>query len=398
MYRQAAEFEPAEAVWLMWSLYEHKRGFSNGQVTLDILRALAPHTRVKLIVPNDSIRQVVQQQIPADWLEYGKVHLFTIPYNEFWARDMGPVFVTDTMTRRRAMADFSFNGWGTGTEQDPLQRENEKVDEKAAAQLQLPVVSSPLVSEGGDREVNGKGVLIASEVVELGRNPGKSREDIAAEFKRLLGATKVIWLKQGLYEDDHTHLGPIKGPGGQRLYTVLTTNGHVDEYCRFADAHTILLAAVDSGAPAQDPIARENARRLEENYQILKNATDQHGQPFRIVRVPLPYPIIDRMTPGDGVYDIISQMSYPKDQPFPKGKPVRAIAAASYLNFLIANDQVLVPRYARPGGDPAVARRDAEAHAILANVFPGKKIVPIDALAVNWGGGGIHCITANEPK
>lgn len=394
-YRQAAEFEPMEAVWLLWSPYGHKQGFSNEQVTLDILTALVPHVRVKLVVPNDSVRQLVQRRVPADWLEYGKVNLYTLPYNEFWARDMGPVFVRSA--KGLAMADFSFNGWGTSTEQDPLQKENEQLDEKTAALLQLPVVSSKVISEGGDREVNGKGVLIASEVVEQGRNPDLSLAEIAAEFKRLLGASKVIWLKQGLYEDDHTHRGPIQGPKGQQLYTVLTTNGHVDEYCRFADARTLLLAAVDSSELADDPISRENAKRLEINHQILKQATDQDGHPFRIVRVPLPYPVIDKLRPGDGVYDLISQFEYLDGSTFPKGKPINAIAAASYLNFLIANEVVLMPKYARPGSPPAVARRDAEAQTALAGAFPGKKIIAIDALAINWGGGGIHCITANEP-
>jgi agmatine deiminase len=116
------------------------------------------------------------------------------------------------------------------------------------------------------------------------------------------------------------------------------------------------------------------------------------------VRVPLPRLITGTLRPGDGVYDLLAEMEYADGSDFPKGKPIRAIAAASYLNFLIANDAVLVPRYGTPGGDAATLRRDAEAHAILQQVFPDRKIVPINALAVNWGGGGIHCITMNEPK
>jgi agmatine deiminase len=102
--------------------------------------------------------------------------------------------------------------------------------------------------------------------------------------------------------------------------------------------------------------------------------------------------------PGDGTYDLISTSDFENGHQFPKGKPVLGIAAASYLNFLIANGCVLVPAYYRPGADPEVKKRDEQAQSILRSVFPQKKIIPIDALAVNFGGGGIHCITINEPK
>jgi agmatine deiminase len=104
------------------------------------------------------------------------------------------------------------------------------------------------------------------------------------------------------------------------------------------------------------------------------------------------------METGDGVYDIIKNYSYKDGTVFPKGKPVKVIAAASYLNFLIANDCVLMPKYWKEGLPLAVKERDAEALSILQSVFPGKKIIALDVLAVNLGGGGIHCITRNEPK
>jgi agmatine deiminase len=137
---------------------------------------------------------------------------------------------------------------------------------------------------------------------------------------------------------------------------------------------------------------------MSENLRILRRARDQDGQPFRIIPMPLPKLIVDTLRPGDGTYDLISTMQYEDGSKFPIGKPVLGIAAASYLNFLIANDCVLMPSYYKKGGDLEVKRRDAQAQAILRSVFPKKKIIPIDALAVNFGGGGIHCITINEPK
>ena len=396
VFRQPAEYEPMEAVWLLWPRYDHIEGMPNSKVSLDIIAALSPFVKINLVVANDSVRASVQSLLPADLLEYGNVTLYTLPYNEFWTRDMGPVFVVGS-DKKMHIADFSFNGWGTMPETDSLNVENELLDENVAVALKLPILSTSIVSEGGDREINSKGTLIVSEVVEQGRNTTKTLAEIETAFKNILGAKKIIWLKKGLYEDDHTHLGPINGPNGQKLYTVLTTNGHVDEYVRWANDSTILLAAVDSADLEHDPIARENAKRLEENYQILRSATDQDGHPLHIIRVPLPRLITGTLRPGDGVYELIKEMDFKDGSKFPTGKPIKAVAAASYLNFLIANGVILMPKYGKPGGDLATLKCDAAAQAALQRAFPDHKIVGIDALAVNWGGGGIHCITMNQP-
>jgi agmatine deiminase len=390
-YRQAAEFEPTEAVWLLWSQYEHKRGFSNAQATFDILHALLPYTNVRLVVPNDSIRQVIESQLDKTIFQNSKLQIFTLPYREFWARDMGPAFLKRS-DGQLAIADFNFSGWGYSTPDDPAVQPDEQLDQNIAAQLGLPIVASHLITEGGDHEVNGKGLLIACETVEKTRNPHLTLPEIEAELRRVLGVSKIIWMKKGLFEDDHTHLGPLPGD----IYTVITTNGHVDEFVRFVDENTVLLAEVEGSE--NDPVSAENRRRLDENLHILQQARDQRGQALRIIRMPLPQAIISTMSPGDGVYDIISEMHYAPDHPFPQGQTVKVIAAASYLNFLIANDCVLMPRYWQKGLPGAIRERDEQAQSILQSVFPNKKIIPLDVLSVNWGGGGIHCITRNQPK
>lgn len=395
-YRQAAEFEPSEAIWLLWSNYNHRADLPNEQATLDIINALVPHVKVKLVVANDSVYQYARRKIRPDLLEKQQVSIFKLPYQEFWARDMGPSFVLN-QAGQLAMADFNFNAWGTGSLQDSVVKMDETLDERVAKLMKLPIVSTSLITEGGNHEVNGKGVLMLTEKVERGRNPKLSLTQIEKEYQRVLGIKKVIWLKEGLHEDDHTHRGTLQGAHGEKLYNLLTTNGHVDEMARFVDAHTILLAQVDS-MDRTEPIGRENHRRMSENLRILRRARDQDGKPFRIIPMPLPKLIVDTLRPGDGTYDLISTMQYEDGSKFPIGKPVLGIAAASYLNFLIANDCVLMPSYYKKGGDLEVKKRDAQAQAILRSVFPQKKIIPIDALAVNFGGGGIHCITINEPK
>jgi agmatine deiminase len=388
--RRPAEFEPCAAVWLHWPHYDHRQGISNEKASLAIIEALLPFVQVRVVVPSDSVGMAVRAHFP----EKTGLATVTLPYREFWARDMGAAFAIDAQGRL-CLTDFGFNAWGYAPEGDSLANLDEKLDERVAASQQFAMRSSDLRTEGGDHEVNGKGTIILTEAVECTRNPTMTKTQIEAEFARMLGIKKVIWLKQGLREDDYTFSGPMKDANGRSVYTLLTTNGHTDEFVRFVSPTKVLLAQAD--ANATDPIEKENARRLEESCQILKNATDQDGKPLEIVRMPLPYPIVEALRPGDPVYDMISEMNYTDGSKFPKGKPVLGMAAASYLNFTIANGCVVMPKYWRPGQPEAVRQRDAEAQQIVQAAFPDKKIIALDVLAVNWGGGGIHCITNNQP-
>jgi agmatine deiminase len=288
--------------------------------------------------------------------------------------------------------------WGYEDPNSEGSKAEERVDRDIAKAMNLDVISTEIISEGGNREFNGKGVMLTVKSVETQRNPEKTLEELEAQYKRVLGVTKIIWLERGLYEDDLTFEGPLPGPTGKKeAYTVITTGGHIDEFCRFVSPDTILLAEVTAEEAAHDPIASENRKRLEENYDILKHATDQDGNTFKIIRMHLPYVIYDYLQPGDGVYDYISELEYQNGHKFPKGEKVMVIAASSYHNFLVTNGVVLAQKYWKPGMPGIIKKRDQESMAILQNVFPDRKIVPLDPMAVNIGGGGIHCITQQEP-
>lgn len=395
-FRQAAEYEPTETVWMIYPQVTHKKSESITAVMSEMIAALAPHTKIKMVVVNDSLRNLALKLIPSQLITDSKVTLLKFPYKEFWARDMGPAFLVNNKGEK-AIADFMFNTWGYNDTSYFAAKIDEKLDEKIASYYKIPVISTDIISEGGDHEVNGKGTLLLVEAVEKQRNPNKSLEDIAKEFKRVLGVSNVIWLKQGVKDDDNSALGTILGPNAKKYFTVLTTNGHVDEFARFVNDSTIVLAWVNPKDRVSE-VEKETGRRMEVNYKILKNATDQNGKPFHIIKIPMPYPSINTLQPGDGVYDILSELSYQDGTKFPKSKPIDVIAAASYLNFLIANDVVLMAKYWKPGLPEYIKQRDAEAQNILQKAFPSKKITPINALAVNLGGGGMHCITINEPK
>ena len=392
--RQPAEFETQQAIWLIWPATNHKRSESVEKVTLSIIAAIIETEKIVVTCHDTTLLAHATEILTKNFGKNKNLTIMVLPSYQIWARDMGPVYV-ETNKNTFAIADFNFNSWGYGDTLDTDTKTEEMYDERAADFLKLPVISSNMISEGGSREVNGQGILMTTEAVELNRNPGMSKQQMEAEYKRLLGVKKVIWLKQGLVADDHTFLGPIKTANGKKAYTVVTTNGHIDEFARFVNDSTILLAKVNSAF--NDPIALEDHKRMEENYRILSNATNQNGRPFTIIRMPLPSSIYTTMDSGDYVYEYIKTLNYQNGTIFPKGETIKVIAALSYLNFIIANSVVIGQKSWREGMPNDLKLQDEKAAKILASVFPNRKVIMVDALAVNLGGGGIHCISIQQP-
>ena len=393
--RQAAEFETQDAIWLIWPATNHKQGESVEKVTLSIIEALIEEIKIVVTCRNKEVLGHAKEILKNHFGESENLTILELPSYEIWTRDIGPTFV-ETNQNTMAIADFNFNSWGYSDTLDPDTKTEEMYDVRVAQLLNIPVISSPMISEGGSREVNGRGTLMTTESVEGNRNPGMSKSEMEAEYKRLLGVKKVIWLKKGLVEDDHTFLGPITTSDGAKAYTVVTTNGHIDEFARFVNDSTILLAKMDSLELA-DPIAFENNKRIEENYKILSDATDQDDNPFTIIRMPLPGTIFSTMSPGDYVYEYIKTLDYPNGNTFPKGDTVKVIASLSYLNFIITNSVIIGQACWREGMPNKLKQGDEKAAQILKTVFPNRKVIMIDALAVNLGGGGIHCISMQQP-
>ena len=328
---QPAEFETQEAIWLIWPSTNHKEGESVEDVTLSIIEALIDDINIVVTCKNKDLLDQAKQTVENHFGNQPRITFLEIPSFQIWTRDMGPIFVK-TNKNTFAIADFNFNSWGYSDTLDIDTKTEEMYDVRVAEHFNLPVISSSMISEGGNREVNGKGTLITTESVEMDRNPSMTKKEMETEYERLLGIKKTIWLKQGLVEDNHTFLGPVATLDGTKAYTVVTTNGHIDEFARFVNHSTILLAQIDS-TEFDDPIAFENHKRIEENYRILLNATDQDGKPFTIIRMPLPGTIFSTMKPGDYVYDYIKTLDYKDGSTFPNGDSVKVIAALSYLNY-----------------------------------------------------------------
>ncbi|WP_246589256.1 agmatine deiminase family protein [Methanofollis formosanus] len=399
-WRFPGEFEEQSAVWLGWLTKEYIRGYHTDDVMVEIVQALHPHVHLRICVPDAAQQEHVlavlaEHNIPTENISFYEKN-FTMLY---W-RDFGPIFTVNEKGEKR-IVDCAFNCWGYFAQSDVQSRMMERIDRDVAADMGLESVMTRLVSEGGDREFNGKGTLIVTESCEFQRNPNLAREEIEDEFKRLFGVRNIIWLKQGLVDDDRYDTTTIPGPNGVGVaYRTASANNHVDEYCRFVSPDTVLLAEVPAEEAANDPVAAENRRRMEANYQILKNAVDQDGNPFKIVRMPVPDMVYFTATPEDEAYaSLVAYANYADGTAFPYGRPVTVVPAQSYCNFLISNGVVLGQKYWMPdmGMPESLKKKDQEAERILQSLFPDREVVMINTIPINFGGGGIHCSTQQEP-
>jgi len=342
-YRMPAEWEPHVATWLAWP---HERSDWPGPgkleavrwVYAEIVRHLTPGERVRVLVQDDRLERAARVMLGRAGVDASRVDWFRIPTDRAWTRDYCPQFV------RRADGDVAAVGWRfTGWAKYPDHKRDAAVAQRLAQRLRrtiwLPAVGARrVVLEGGAIDVNGRGALLTTEECLLSpvqaRNPGLSRHDLERVLADSLGVRKVLWLGDGIVGDD--------------------THGHVDDLARFVDPRTVVVAVCD------DP-SDENYERLRENRERLRDMTDQDDAPIRVVELPMPAPLA-----FDG-------------QRLP----------ASYTNFYIGNEVVLVPTF----NDPA----DRRALTILAELFPTRRTLGIHAVDLVLGLGTLHCMTQQEP-
>jgi len=260
-------------------------------------------------------------------------------YEEFWLRDSGPTFVFDEQGRLGAV-DWIFNAWGSPTgESSPS---DNAVAAFVAELAGAAIIPSLLVNEGGGLHVDGEGTVLVTETVQLdrGRNPFATKERVEAELARTIGATKVIWLPRGLTRD----------------YEDLGTKGHVDMVAAIPSPGTILLHDQHDPEHPDDRVSREL-------HHFLEGTTDAAGRQWQIIDLPAPSVLRD----DKGFVDW------------------------SYANHLVVNDGVIACGY----GD---TQADARSAQILAEAYPGRRVVTVDARAILSRGGGIHCITQQQPQ
>lgn len=400
VWRFPAEFEKQDTVWVGWLTKQSIKGHETDPVFLNIVKALVPRVKVCICVPDAAQKQHVEDLLNKNSIPLGNVSFYKIPFTMPYWRDFGPIFTVAEGTRTMSIADFSFNFWNYLPEYHAESRMLERIDRTVAKSMGIPSRMTRLVSEGGDRELNGKGTIMLTEACEFSRNPNISRKEIEAELTEMLGVNNFIWLKKGTVDDDAYNTSTLPGPGGNGVaYRSASAINHIDEYCRFVTPNTILLAEVTEAEAAKGPVERENRRRMEENYEILKKAKDQDGRPFKIIRIPMPETQYFTADPNDEIYaNLASTGNFTDGTRFPYGESVKVVPAQSYCNFLISNGVVLAQKYWKKGLPDSVRKKDEAALKVLKEVFPNREVIAIDTVALNFVGGGIHCATQQQPS
>lgn len=397
MFQYPAEYGPLDSVWLSWPTYENKKGLSMIPVYLQVISILLENGNgVSLAVQDQDELEFVTGKLTERSVPQDRLRCFIIPHNDIWVRDMGPIFIVNENAKKVILFDHNCHGYDDPGSEDSLLAKQYPL--AVAKYLNLATVDTSLISEGGNREFNGQGIMMAVESVEQHRNPDLSLTEIEQEFARLFGVQKFIWLKYGIVEDDSTWHGCLPGPDGLvDIWTPNTTaGGHIDEICRFVREDTVLLAEVTQEEAQKDKIAAINYARIAENLEILSRETTLDGRKLNIVRIPHPVSLFSTLREGDASYAMLrKKYEYCSHAPFTQ--ELKTIIAASYVNYIVANNVVIMPRYWKPGLSETLRRQDLEAQKVMQSIFPDRKVFAIDTLSINLGGGGLHCISQQEP-
>jgi agmatine deiminase len=340
-FRMPAEWEPHEATWLSWPHHRHDwpGKFSVIQwVYAEIVRHLHRSERVRIVVRDERTMANARRVLSENGIDLTLADFYRHPTNRSWIRDFGPIFIKDDRGRV-AMTDWGFNGWAKYPNWENDNAIPSRLESDLGLQRWTPSVNGKhVVLEGGSIDANGQGLLLTTEECLLdavqARNPSLDRQQLEEAFAAYLGTKKVLWLGRGIAGDD--------------------THGHVDDLARFVNPTTIVTVVEEVAA---DP----NYVPTQENLDRLRSMRNLDDQPFEIVTLPMPEPVVFR------------------GQRLP----------ASYANFYIANDRVLVPTF----NDPA----DRRALGILAQLFPDRQTVGIHCVDLVWGLGTIHCMTQQQP-
>jgi len=419
------EWEPQSSVWLCWPSSAPLCQLlpASNTVIADMAAALAKCVPfVTMLVNGSDDITAVQQAMETRGVDMHAIKFVVVPHSDEWIRDFGPIFLREG--GRLHVASFGWNYWGCmdNYTYECIEEECEEgslVSRQCAASLELPVVHSSLVSEGGNREFNGAGVLMATAAVELQRNPGLTLEAIEMEFKRVFQVQKVIWLEEGVADDDHIWRGPRRSPGSDALeFNAACTGGHIDEYCKFLSPKKVLLAEVPEFE--RDTVLGSITHvRMERNLAILLSTSkggDVHGEPLEVVRIPTPPTMRVPIHKTDKFWSFLETILFENEGSPAMGKDlleshsqVHVVLPASYVNMIVCNKTIILPRYGRRPGEvmwsfltqemnARALETDEAAKTILSQQFPDYTIVQIPSVAaLNLGGGGMHCTSQQQP-
>jgi agmatine deiminase len=386
-YTYPAEWEPHDAIWI--GFRTTSEGLVHEEILQQMLKALSPHVSVKVVVEDRSLLPEGELYFSLIGLDPSAFAIIEQNPVDFWFRDPGPLFLVKNK-RHLGVADFLFSNYQNVVPQQfsPKAQLHQTIDKAIAHRLVLPLFESRAVLEGGAFEVNGNGTVLLTGATKQ-RNPHLSLAELESEILTTLGQQKIVWLADGLAEDP---LGFTRIVG---KYWGRGAGGHTDEFIRFVDDTTVLLAwPSDDEKNGNHPLNSINSSRLVRNKALLEKATNQDGKPFSIIKFPVPDPLITPYRINAEEIDIFRK----QDSSLKEGDTIFLVGVASYLNYVISNEVILLPAYWKEGKSSHLRKKDQMAKDIMQRYFPDRKIIQIDPTSLNFYGGGMHCITQQQPK
>ena len=266
-------------------------------------------------------------------IDQSNIKLFANKTNDSWCRDHGPGFLINKNNDSKLILDWEFNAWGG--KYPPFDADN-NIPKLIANYLNLNYVSPGIVLEGGSVEFNGCGSILTSEscLLNKNRNPHLSKKQIEHYLIDYYGVEQILWVKVGIVGDD--------------------TDGHIDDTTRFVNENTVITMVERNKND-------ENHVLLNQNLKQLKKMRLINQKPLDIIEIEMPLP----------VYDCSERLP------------------ASYANFYITNQHVIVPTYN--------CNKDEKALEILQSCFKDRIVVGIDSTEIIWGLGSFHCLSQQEP-
>ncbi|MCX8062836.1 MAG: agmatine deiminase [Anaerolineales bacterium] len=345
-----AEFAPHKQTWMLWP--ERPDNWRLGakpaqKAFVAVAKAIAQFEPVVMGVNQ-------RQFLNARAMLPPQIRVVEISNNDSWMRDVGPTFVVNGQGTVR-LVDWMFNAWGGLREGLYFPWDLDDLVPRKVAEIEgIDRYAAPLVLEGGSIHVDGEGTLLTTEqcLLNPNRNPELSKEEIETYLKEYTGAECILWLGEGVYNDE--------------------TNGHVDNLACFLRPGVVALTWTDDHNDPQYPISQDA-------YDRLRRFRDVKGRSLEVVKIHQPNPIRITAEEAEGVDAVEGTL--------PRQAGDRM--AASYINFYFCNGGVVVPTFDDP--------HDQLALETLQRCLPERRVVGVSAREILLGGGNIHCITQQQP-
>ncbi|HWB63783.1 MAG TPA: agmatine deiminase family protein [Chitinophagales bacterium] len=336
-YSFPAEFALQRAMWLSWP---HKEASWPGKIETiykpysQFIKLIAESQQVCINVNDEAMKQFALQHLQTANCNLANIKFYLHPTNDAWCRDHGPAFIINQKENKKAIIDWNYNAWG---DKYPPYDLDDVIPTLIGEKLNLPVFYPGIIMEGGSVEFNGKGTLLTTTscLLNKNRNPELTQAQIEKYLIDYYGVDNVLWLGDGIVGDD--------------------TDGHIDDLTRFVNEDTVVTVIEENKSD-------ENYTPLKENLQTLKTMRLENGRQMNIVELPMPH-----------------EVTY-EGQRLP----------ASYANFYIGNEYVVVPTFRDD-------KNDVRAVDILQSCFKTRKVVGIDSTDLIWGLGSFHCLSQQEP-